>query len=155
MYGQDGYEYLRYTKAIRIFILEGEHPGDYFWPLYYPIIGAILSLIISKTALALQLVSVLSLGISAVYLNKILTLLFPKKKYTAEYGDALLDDICDAAKEQNIIIWTIAFENTAHGANVMRQCASSPAHYFNAQGTELSDVFYSIARSINQLKLTQ
>jgi hypothetical protein len=85
MYGQDGYEYLRYTKAIRIFILEGEHPGDYFWPLYYPIIGAILSLIISKTALALQLVSVLSLGVSAVYLNKILTLLFPKKKYTAEY----------------------------------------------------------------------
>lgn len=77
------------------------------------------------------------------------------QKYTAEYGDALLDDICDAAKEQNIIIWTIAFENTAHGANVMRQCASSPAHYFNAQGTELSDVFYSIARSINQLKLTQ
>jgi Flp pilus assembly protein TadG len=77
------------------------------------------------------------------------------ERYNQGYGDALLDRICDAAKAKGITIWSIAFETTSHGKYVMNQCASSPAHYFDAEGTELKDVFYSIARSINQLRLTQ
>ncbi|WP_108884927.1 TadE/TadG family type IV pilus assembly protein [Pseudoprimorskyibacter insulae] len=77
------------------------------------------------------------------------------ERYNLWYGDALLDRICDAAKAQKITIWSIAFETDNHGKKVMNQCASSPAHYFDAEGTELTDVFYSIARSINQLRLTQ
>jgi Flp pilus assembly protein TadG len=77
------------------------------------------------------------------------------QRYNLWYGDALLDRICDAAKLQGITIWSIAFETDSHGKSVMNQCASSPAHYFDAEGTELTDVFYSIARSINQLRLTQ
>ena len=85
LYGQDSYEYLRYTKAIRNFILKGEHPGDYFWPVYYPIAGALTSLLTSKAAFALQLISILSFGLSAIYLNKLLSLLFVKRKYTISY----------------------------------------------------------------------
>ena len=80
---------------------------------------------------------------------------FYSQRYSQGYGDALLDDICDAAKARDIVIWTVAFETDSDGANVMRQCASSPAHFFEANGNELEDVFYSIARAINQLRLTE
>ena len=80
---------------------------------------------------------------------------FYEQKYNAETGDWLLDKICDAAKESGIVIWTIGFEVTDHGAGVMQNCASSPSHFFRVQGAEIQDAFYSIARAINQLRLTQ
>ncbi len=80
---------------------------------------------------------------------------FYTQRYSQWYGNALLDRICDAAKDNGITIWTIAFETTGSGSNVMKQCASSPAHHFDAKGAELADVFYSIARAITQLRLTE
>ncbi len=80
---------------------------------------------------------------------------FYYQKYNATLGDSLLEDICDAAKANNIVIWSIGFEVSNHGADVMRQCASSPSHFFRVQGTEIEQAFYSIARAINQLRLTQ
>ncbi|MEM7520033.1 MAG: Tad domain-containing protein [Pseudomonadota bacterium] len=76
-------------------------------------------------------------------------------KYTPTQADGLLDRICDAAKDKGIIIWTIAFEAPPRGEEVMRDCASSQAHYFSVDGTEITDAFESIARSINKLRLTQ
>lgn len=76
-------------------------------------------------------------------------------KYTPSFADSLLSDICDAAKENNIVIWSIGFEVTDHGANVMRDCASSPSHFFRVEGIEITEAFDSIARQINQLRLTQ
>ena len=78
LYGQDSYEYLRYTKAISHFMKTGEHPGDYFWPLYYPISGAIVNLLTNNEKISLLTVSVLSLSTSAYYLHKLITLLFPE-----------------------------------------------------------------------------
>lgn len=80
---------------------------------------------------------------------------FYTQRYSNGYGNALLDDICDAAKDEGITIWTVAFETEASDADVLRNCATSPAHHFNADGTELEDVFYAIARAINQLRLTE
>lgn len=76
-------------------------------------------------------------------------------RYTAEIGDTLLGNICDAAKTNGIIIWSIGFEVEQQGADVMRNCASSPTHYYDAQGVELSEVFKAIARQIHQLRLIQ
>ncbi len=76
-------------------------------------------------------------------------------KYSESTGDVLLKNMCDAAKEKNIIIWSIGFEVLDHGANVMRDCASSPSHFFRVEGVEISDAFDAIARQINQLRLTQ
>ena len=78
-----------------------------------------------------------------------------EQKYTAEQGDGFLESICNAAKAKRIIIWAIGFEVTDHGANVMRNCASSPSHFFRVEGIQISDAFNSIARQINQLRLTQ
>ncbi|MFC6760302.1 hypothetical protein ACFQFQ_13725 [Sulfitobacter porphyrae] len=80
---------------------------------------------------------------------------FYYEKYNASQGDSLLSSICDAAKEARIVIWSIGFEVTDHGANVMRDCASSPSHFFRVEGVEIEDAFEAIARQINQLRLTQ
>ena len=70
-------------------------------------------------------------------------------------GDNLLEDACDAAKDQGIIIWSIGFEVQDHGAEVMRRCASSDAHFFRVEGVEITEAFHAIARQINNLRLTQ
>lgn len=66
-----------------------------------------------------------------------------------------LDAICTAAKQQGIIVYTIGFEVDGAADAVMSQCATSPGHYFPANGTNLAEVFGTIASSINQLRLTQ
>ncbi len=76
-------------------------------------------------------------------------------KYSGSYGDTLTQNICDAAKDKGIVIWAVGFETSPHGTNTMKNCASSESHFFEAQGTELTEVFTAIARSINQLRLTQ
>lgn len=81
LYGQDAYEYLRYSKAIKNFLVTGENPGNNIWPPIYPIFGALLSFITQKVDLALLLISIFSLSISALYLYKIINILFSKSKY--------------------------------------------------------------------------
>ena len=70
-------------------------------------------------------------------------------------ADERLDAICDAAKDQNTVIYTVAFEAPSHGEATLASCASSPSHFFRASGTDISAVFNSIAGDIAQLKLTQ
>lgn len=76
-------------------------------------------------------------------------------KYTPSQADYLLGNICDAAKAKRIVIWSIGFEVTDHGASVMKDCASSDSHFFRVEGVEIVDAFEAIARQINQLRLTQ
>ncbi|MCX7566435.1 pilus assembly protein TadG-related protein [Sulfitobacter sp. F26169L] len=76
-------------------------------------------------------------------------------KYWGSKGDNLLSSVCTAAKAKNIVIWSIGFEVEDHGANVMRDCASSPSHFFRVEGVEIQEAFKAIARQINQLRLTQ
>lgn len=63
--------------------------------------------------------------------------------------------ICDTAKDNNIIVFTIGFEAPSGGRVVLKDCASSPSHYYDVQGLEISDAFRSIASSIRKLRLTQ
>ena len=37
----------------------------------------------------------------------------------------------------------------------MRNCATSPAFFYKVEGIEISSAFKSIARQINELRLTQ
>lgn len=66
-----------------------------------------------------------------------------------------LDAICTAAKDEGIIVYTIGFEVDGDADTVMSDCATSPGHYFPADGANLAEVFGVIASSINQLRLTQ
>lgn len=63
--------------------------------------------------------------------------------------------ICTAAKAKGVIVYTIGFEAPSNGVAVLRDCASSDAHYFDVDGLEINDAFASIATSIRQLRLTQ
>lgn len=82
VYGQDPYEYLRYAQSLRNFFIRGIPPGDYFWPVGYPLAGALLSLIIPNVGLCLQLITALSLGVIYVYSLKILALVYPSAPKT-------------------------------------------------------------------------
>ncbi|WP_232825542.1 pilus assembly protein [Albibacillus kandeliae] len=64
-------------------------------------------------------------------------------------------DICNAAKDEGVIIFAIGFEAPDSGRTVLRKCASSDAHFYDVQGLEISDAFASIATSIRKLRLTQ
>ena len=70
-------------------------------------------------------------------------------------GDPSAARICTAAKDNGILIWSIGFEVTDHGAGVMENCASSPSHFFRVEGVEIADAFSTIAHTLNQLRLTQ
>ncbi|WP_299557699.1 TadE/TadG family type IV pilus assembly protein [uncultured Sulfitobacter sp.] len=91
----------------------------------------------------------------ANYVNRYYHDDFKYMKYWPSYGNQLLHSVCDAAKEKNIVIWSIGFEVEENGANVMKNCASSPSHFFRVEGVEITEAFRAIARQINQLRLTQ
>lgn len=69
--------------------------------------------------------------------------------------DARTRAICDAAKDQNVILYTIGFEAPEEGLSVLRYCASSDSHFYDVDGLEISDAFASIGSSIRKLRLTQ
>lgn len=69
--------------------------------------------------------------------------------------DTQLQTMCNMAQTNDIVIFTIAFEAPANGQIQLADCASSPNHYFNAQGLEISDAFRAIAAQINRLRLIE
>lgn len=70
-------------------------------------------------------------------------------------ADENLRNICDAARDAGIIVFTIGFEAPQGGQEVMEYCATTPAHYYDVQGLEISEAFASIASAINLLRLVQ
>lgn len=91
LYGQDSYAYAQYAERWKAFLLDGEHPGDYAWPLLYPILGAILS-ILTNTApsLSLQLISVIALSSNSYLLYRLLNHINSKGKLISTILSVLL-----------------------------------------------------------------
>jgi hypothetical protein len=75
LYGQDSFEYLRYSRALHEYLAQGTAPGTFFWPILYPLTGAIVSFILPDV-LALQVVSIASYGMTIFFLQKILLHLY-------------------------------------------------------------------------------
>ena len=70
--------------------------------------------------------------------------------------DASLQQSCGLAKQNNVLVYGIAFEAPSNGKAQIAQCATSTAHYFDAQnGPEIQAAFRTIASNLTQLKLTQ
>jgi hypothetical protein len=72
------------------------------------------------------------------------------------YSD--MNAICTYAKEQRIEIFTVAFDisNDPTALAAMRNCATSPAHAFDARDRQsLSDVFRNIALSLQNVRITR
>lgn len=70
-------------------------------------------------------------------------------------ADDRLSEICSAARQAGVVIYTVAFEAPSHGQATLADCASTPNHFFLASGTDISEAFSAIATDIRQLKLTQ
>jgi len=79
----------------------------------------------------------------------------PVNKITQTMKNDRLDRICQAAKDENIVVFSIGFEVTNDSAEVMRNCASTFNHFYRVEGLDIETAFESIANQINQLKLTQ
>ena len=79
----------------------------------------------------------------------------PRFSIGASEKDDNLDDICTAAKDQGIIVFSIGFEVTDYSAGVMEDCATSPSHFYRVEGLDIEDAFAQIASEINKLKLTR
>ena len=69
--------------------------------------------------------------------------------------DTRTEAICDAAKDEGVVIFTVGFEAPDHGQSTLQSCASSDSHHFDVDGLEIDDAFAAIAASIRQLRLTQ
>lgn len=70
--------------------------------------------------------------------------------------DASLQQSCGLAKQNNVLVYGIAFEAPSNGKAQILQCATSAAHYFDAQnGADIQAAFRTIASNLTQLKLTQ
>jgi hypothetical protein len=73
----------------------------------------------------------------------------------ANSADSRLSTLCDEARDQGVTVYAISFEAPERGIDAMSDCASSPSHFFDVDGVEITDAFSAIARTINQLRLTQ
>ncbi|RIJ16103.1 Tad domain-containing protein [Henriciella mobilis] len=64
-------------------------------------------------------------------------------------------NLCDAIKEDDVIIYTVAFQAPQAGKDVLSYCASGPEFYFNAEnGQELMESYNAIATSISDLRIS-
>lgn len=77
----------------------------------------------------------------------------PGSYYGTSTKNTRLQAICDAAKDQNIRVFTVGFEVTSSSATVLRNCASAETDYFNVAGNGLTTAFAQIARQITKLRL--
>lgn len=79
LYGQDSYAYLSYSKHVQLFLHEGVFPPSFFWPVAYPLIGALIGFLCNNLIGALLCVSIACSVISFFFLYKSAKLLYPDK----------------------------------------------------------------------------
>ncbi|MEE9380164.1 MAG: VWA domain-containing protein [Hyphomonadaceae bacterium] len=64
------------------------------------------------------------------------------------------EDLCDAIKDEGILIYAVAFQAPSSGEAIMEYCASGAEFYFDpADGDELEDDYRAIATSISDLRI--
>ncbi|KPU84130.1 hypothetical protein JI58_05720 [Marinosulfonomonas sp. PRT-SC04] len=69
--------------------------------------------------------------------------------------DTRMAAICAAAKDNDILIFTIGFEVTESNAIKLKNCASTPGHFFRVDGVDIAEAFASIAAQLHKLRLKQ
>lgn len=62
---------------------------------------------------------------------------------------------CDAIKDDDVIIYTVAFQAPQKGKDILSYCASGPEFFFSAEnGQELVESYRAIATSISDLRIS-
>jgi hypothetical protein len=89
--------------------------------------------------------------------------LFQEQWASTTTMDSRLTASCNLARahksatlaQPKVIVFTIAFQAPLGAQTLLKNCATSTGHYFDAQGTGINDAFDLIANQINYLRLTQ
>lgn len=63
--------------------------------------------------------------------------------------------ICSAAKNAGIWVYAIGFDAPYDSELLLESCATSASHFFDVEGTEISQAFSAIAADISRLRLLQ
>lgn len=79
---------------------------------------------------------------------------FVYEKYTNTTGNIFMQQLCEKAKDNGVIIYAVAVEATPDGETEMGKCASSDTHFFSVTGGELETIFTEIAKQITELRLS-
>ncbi len=84
---------------------------------------------------------------------------FPEadKGVSSSTGNVRTATLCQNIKDQNIIIYTVAFQVDSNSTRQMLEdCATTPGHYFDAQNNSaLQTAFSKISGEINNLRLSK
>lgn len=107
---------------------------------------------VRMTWVAWQLYARANGGSSSSYYNAMDS--FRTKTPVSDMNDQL-QSVCSRARANDVIVYGIAFEAPPNGADQIEACATTPSHYFNAEGLEIQSAFRAIASNISQLRLTQ
>lgn len=67
--------------------------------------------------------------------------------------DAQTVAACNALRQQDVLIYAVAFEAPQGGVDLMQQCASSENHFFNTTGEGIAEVFRGIGAHIQRQRL--
>lgn len=133
-YGQDPYAYTDYAIALKKYIISGERPGPFFWPVLYPAAGCILSFIVPDMALSLQLISALSLGIIVIYGRGIIKMIYPSgssfawaymlifgllSPYMFRFGITVMADCFSVAMFIMGVYYSFRFNKSSHWLNLI------------------------------------
>ncbi len=78
-------------------------------------------------------------------------------RITGSMKNTRMQSACTAAKNKNVVIYTIGFQVPENGTaeTVLRNCAQSPSNYFPANTVNISSAFSAIASNVQNLRLTQ
>lgn len=75
---------------------------------------------------------------------------------TAEEADDKLSVVCEAMKAQDYVVFTVTFQAPASVQPLMRDCATSPSHFFNSPtAADLNRAFRQIAGRLSALRLAE
>lgn len=74
---------------------------------------------------------------------------------TSSEADTVMSSACTAARDTGIVVYTIGYQTNDSTSAKLAACATTTAHYYDADTTNISSVFSAIASSIQKLKLTQ
>ncbi len=69
--------------------------------------------------------------------------------------DQRLQQVCNAARNAGITVFSVAFEADPGGLNGLRNCATTPSHFFDVRGVQISEAFRAIANNIRRLRLIE
>ena len=71
-------------------------------------------------------------------------------------ADQYTSDICAVARSNGIAVFAVGFQTTARGEAVMKNCATSVAHYYEVEGSDsILSAFQDVARVTERLSLVE